>query len=66
MKKLSLLVITLLFFGQLCAFNCPVTPADELPQYYQSIDGTSGKELLDAIQQVAKVGYRTDYLRYDS
>lgn len=66
MKKLSLLVITLLFFGQLCAFNCPVTPADELPQYYQSIDGTSGKELLDSIQQVAKVGYRTDDFRYDS
>lgn len=66
MKKLSLLVITLLFFDQLCAFNCPVTPADELPQYYQSIDGTSGKELLDSIQQVAKVGYRTDDFRYDS
>ena len=66
MKKLSLLVITLLFFGQLCAFNCPVTPADDLPQYYQSIDGTSGKELLDSIQQVAKVGYRTDDFRYDS
>ena len=66
MKKLSLLVITFLFFGQLCAFNCPVTPADELPQYYQSIDGTSGKELLDSIQQVAKVGYRTDDFRYDS
>ena len=66
MKKLSLLVITLLFFGQLCAFNCPVTPADELTQYYQSIDGTSGKELLDSIQQVAKVGYRTDDFRYDS
>ena len=66
MKKLSLLVITLFFFGQLYAFDRPVTPADELPEYYQSIDGTSGKQLLDAIQQVAKLGYRTDDFRYDS
>jgi endonuclease I len=52
--------------GQSFAFNCPVTPAEELPNYYESIDGTSGKQLLDAIQKVAKIGYRTDDFRYDS
>ena len=66
MKKISLLAISLLVLGQLLAFNCPVTPANDLPEYYQSIDGTSGKELLDAIQQVAKLGYRTTDFRYDS
>ena len=50
----------------LSAFNRPVTPADSLPAYYESIDGTSGKALVDAIQQVAKLGYRTDDFRYDS
>ena len=66
MKKINLLIVSLLFIGQLLAFNCPVTPANDLPEYYQSIDGTSGKELLDAIQQVAKLGYRTTDFRYDS
>ncbi len=66
MKKISLLAISLFVLGQLCAFNCPVTPANDLPEYYQSIDGTSGKELLDAIQQVAKLGYRNTDFRYDS
>ena len=50
----------------LSAFNRPVTPVDSLPSYYESIDGTSGKTLIDAIQQVAKLGYRTDDFRYDS
>jgi len=66
MKKISLLGVTLLVIGRLYAFNCPVTPVDDLPKYYQSIDSTSGKELLDAIQQVAKIGYRTTDFRYDS
>jgi len=66
MKKISLLVITLFLIGRLYAFNCPVTAAQALPEYYQSIDGTSGKQLLHAIQQVAKLGYRTTDFRYDS
>jgi hypothetical protein len=66
MKKISLLGVTLLVIGRLYAFNCPVTSVDDLPKYYQSIDSTSGKELLDAIQQVAKIGYRTTDFRYDS
>lgn len=66
MKHLSLLLISIFAIGQSFAFNCHVTPADSLPAYYASIDGTSGKELLAAIQQVAKIGYRTTDFRYDS
>ena len=66
MKKIYLFVITLFVLGRLYAFNCPITPANSLPEYYQSIDGTSGKILLDSIQQVAKLGYRTTDFRYDS
>ncbi len=66
MKKFTLFILFLFFFGETIAFNCPVTPAEELPDYYASINGTSGKELLAAIQQVAKIGYRTDDFRYDS
>ena len=66
MKHLSLLLISIFAIGQSFAFNCHVTPADSLPAYYASIDGTSGKELLSAIQQVAKIGYRTTDFRYDS
>ena len=66
MKKFTIFVLSLLLIGQAFAFNCPVTRADSLPYYYASIDGTSGKQLLDAIQQVAKIGYRTDDFRYDS
>lgn len=66
MKKIYLLIITLFVVGRLYAFDCPVTPANDLPEYYQSIDGVSGKVLLDSIQQVAKLGYRTTDFRYDS
>ena len=66
MKKFTIFVLSLLLIGQAFAFNCHVTRADSLPYYYASIDGTSGKQLLDAIQQVAKIGYRTDDFRYDS
>ena len=66
MKKFTLLFLSLFFVGHIFAFNCHVTPAEELPDYYASIDGTSGKQLLDAIQQVAKIGYRTEDFRYDS
>ena len=66
MKKLLILILSLGVFGEMGAFNKPVTPANQLPAYYESIDGESGKDLLDAIQQVAKQGYRTDDFRYDS
>ena len=66
MKKLTILLFALFTAVTLSAFNRPVTPVDSLPAYYESIDGTSGKQLLDAIQQVAKLGYRTDDFRYDS
>ena len=66
MKKLTILLFTLFTAVTLSAFNRPVTPVDSLPAYYESIDGTSGKELMDAIQLVAKIGYRTDDFRYDS
>ena len=66
MKKFTLLFLSLFFVGHIFAFNCHVTPAEELPDYYASIDGMSGKQLLDAIQQVAKIGYRTEDFRYDS
>ena len=60
------LILSILVAVSLSAFNRPVTPADSLPAYYESIDGTSGKELMDAIQRVAKQGYRADDFRYDS
>ena len=66
MKKLTILLFTLFTAVTLSAFNRPVTPVDSLPAYYESIDGTSGKDLIDAIQLVAKIGYRTDDFRYDS
>lgn len=64
--KHFLLILSILVAVSLSAFNRPVTPVDSLPVYYESIDGTSGKELMDAIQLVAKIGYRTDDFRYDS
>lgn len=64
MKKILIFVIGLYIVGNVWARD--VTPASQLPAYYESIDGTSGKALLDAIQQVAKIGYRTDDFRYDS
>ena len=65
MKHL-LLILSLFTAVTLSAFNRPVTPADSLPAYYESIDGASGKALVDAIQLVAKIGYRADDFRYDS
>lgn len=64
--KHFLLILSIFTAVTLSAFNRPVTPADSLPAYYESIDGASGKELIDAIQRVAKQGYRTDDFRYDS
>ena len=64
--KHFLLILFIFTAVTLSAFNQPVTPVDSLPAYYESIDGTSGKDLLDAIQRVAKIGYRTDDFRYDS
>lgn len=64
--KHFLLILSIFTAVTLSAFNRPVTPADSLPAYYESIDGTSGKELMGAIQRVAKIGYRTDDFRYDS
>lgn len=66
MKKLTTILIFLFTAVTLSAFNRPVTSVDSLPAYYESIDGTSGKPLVDAIQLVAKLGYRTDDFRYDS
>lgn len=40
-----------------------VTPASGLPDYYSRVDNQSGKNLFDAIQSVAKVGYSS--LSYD-
>ena len=64
--KHFLLILSIFTAVTLSAFNRPVTPADSLPVYYESIDGTSGKELMGAIQRVAKIGYRADDFRYDS
>ena len=64
--KHFLLILSIFTAVTLSAFNRPVTPVDSLPAYYESIDGTSGKTLVDAIQLVAKLGYRTDDFRYDS
>ena len=66
MKKLTTILLSICLSAVLFAFNQPVTPAADLPAYYETIDGTAGKELLAAIQQVAKRGYRTDDFRYDS
>ena len=65
MKHL-LLILSILVAVSLSAFDRLVTPADSLPAYYESVDGTSGKDLMDAIQFVAKIGYRSDDFRYDS
>lgn len=64
--KHFLLIFFIFTAVTLSAFNQPVTPVDSLPAYYESIDGASGKDLMDAIQRVAKQGYRTDDFRYDS
>lgn len=64
--KHFLLILFIFTAVTLSAFNQPVTPVDSLPAYYESIDGTSGKDLMDAIQRVAKQGYRADDFRYDS
>ena len=66
MKRCGVVLLCLLWIGRIVAFNCPVTPAEDLPEYYKSIDGVSGKQLLDSIQQVAKIGYRDEDFRYDS
>ena len=66
MKRIIILALCIVCMGHICAFNKHITPADSLPAYYASIDGTSGKQLLDAIQEVAKIGYRTFVFRYDS
>ena len=66
MKRFFILIFFLGIIGEIFAFNCPVTSADKLPAYYESVDGRRGKDLLDAIQRVAKLGYRTDDFRYDS
>ena len=66
MKKLLLIIFSFSVFGELIAFDETITPANQLPTFYERINGTSGKELLDSIQQVAKVGYRTEDFRYDS
>ena len=66
MKRCVVVLLCLLWIGRIVAFNCSVTPAEDLPEYYKSIDGVSGKQLLDAIQQVAKIGYRDEDFRYDS
>ena len=64
--KHFLLILSIFTAVTLSAFNQPVTPVDSLPAYYESINGTSGKDLMDAIQRVAKQGYRADDFRYDS
>ena len=64
--KHFLLILSILVAVSLSAFNRPVTPVDSLLAYYESIDGASGKDLMDAIQRVAKQGYRADDFRYDS
>ena len=66
MKQCYTLIFLLFWVGRIVGFDCPVTPANKLPAYYESIDGTSGKQLLGAIQKVAKIGYRTEDFRYDS
>ena len=66
MKQCCTLIFLLFWVGRIVGFDCPVTPANKLPAYYETIDGTSGKQLLGAIQKVAKIGYRTEDFRYDS
>ena len=67
MRRLIVGLIALLWVGVAFTFaQRHITPVDSLPNYYKELDGASGKELLDAIQIIAKVGYRTDDFRYDS
>jgi endonuclease I len=66
MKKWSILFLFLSWIGTVIAFNKPVTLPEALPIYYEAVDGKSGKDLFNAIQKVAKVGYRTTDFRYDS
>lgn len=66
MNKILALIFTFGVCWGVFAFDKPVTPADALPVYYELLDGTREKTLLEAIQQVAKIGYRTDDFRYDS
>lgn len=56
MKK-SYLLPLLFCYSVLISVANNVTPAGQLPTYYQSLDGKSGKNLFDAIHAVAKVGY---------
>lgn len=45
------------------AIAASVTPAENLPEYYATVDGKSGKGLFDAVQTIANVGYHS--LGYD-
>ncbi len=62
MKRTLLLTICLILTGGLIIANTVTAPAD-IPNYYSSIDGTSGKTLYDAISTVTKHGYSS--LGYD-
>lgn len=55
----AVLIGLLAFFSVPDASVCAksVTPAEQLPAYYASIDGKSGKTLFDGVHTVAKVGY---------
>lgn len=55
MKKTLLFILCSFFALALAAKS--VTPAASLPEYYEMIDGKSGKSLFDAVHEVAKVGY---------
>ena len=55
MKKTLLFILCSFFALALAAKS--VTPAALLPEYYEMIDGKSGKSLFDAVHEVAKVGY---------
>ena len=55
MRRILLLVLCSSFVMALTAKT--VTPAADLPKYYEKIQGKSGKSLFDAVHDVAKVGY---------
>ena len=61
MKRFVLSILCVVFTLSLVAKS--VTPATSLPEYYEKINGKSGKSLFDAVQSVTKTGYSS--LGYD-
>lgn len=56
--KRYFLTLSLFFLSAVLSLNAKsVTPADQLPAYYERVEGKSGKSLFDEVHTIAKIGY---------